>query len=242
MRIVTLNLWGRSGPWRARHRLAAHQLAALRPDVVCLQEVDDTDALRRLARETSLDVAVADPDGSALAILTRRRRGLERSAVEAAELLVLQAHSPFESAPRSLCAVHLAGVTIANTHLSWRADDGDTRRRQAEQVSRHLPAPAIVCGDFNCELEAPEMAPLTARFVDVLAGTPAAARPTWDNRNPHTAPYRADYADMRIDLILADPGVLARHERRETAVVLDAPDRDGLYASDHFGVLVDLHS
>lgn len=232
MRLVTMNLWGRSGPWRARYRWAARELAALRPDIVCLQEVDDRTALLGLARACRLEIAVADLAVSMLAILTRGR--------PPAELIELDARSPREGVARRLCAVDLDGVTVATTHLSWRADDRDARRGQAAQIARHLAAPAVVCGDFNCELDAPELAPLTARFSDTLAGTPAASRPTWDNRNPHTAPYRNQYPDLRIDLVLADPALLARYPPRQTAIVLDTPDPRGIYPSDHFGVLVDL--
>lgn len=235
MRIVTLNMWGRSAPWQARYRLAGRALAALRADVVCLQEVDDGDALDQLARATGLVVAVADPAVSALAVLVPRRPRLR-----ATEIIDLRARSPQENRPRRLCAVHFDEYVVACTHLSWRADDAATRWAQAEEIALHLPAPTVVCGDFNCPPDAHALTPLTTRFVDVLAGTPAAARPTWDNRNPHTAPYRASWPDMRIDLVLADPALLERHPCREAAVVLDTPGPGGLYPSDHFGVLVDL--
>lgn len=234
MRIVTLNMWGRSGPWRARYRLASRALAALRPDIVCLQEVDDEGLLDRIARATGRHIAVSDPAVSALAILVPRR-----PCPQATELIELRARSPHEKLPRRLCVVHYDGLAVACTHLSWRADDAATRRAQAEEIARHVPTPSVVCGDFNCELDAPELAPLTARFVDVLADTPAATRPTWDNRNPHTRPYRASWPDMRVDLVLADPLALSRHPRHGAAVVLDTP-QGGLYPSDHFGVLVDL--
>ena len=299
MRIVTLNLWGRSGPWKARLRLAQQQLATLAPDVLCLQEIDERDALRGLARATGLEIAVADLEVSCLAILVKpgasmwftgmrdalpasdasggeeaRERGAsgasggsgardasgasggksearERGAVAvnavhrlqvppSTELLELRARSPFEERPRRLCAVHLDGVTVANTHLSWRAEDSASRHAQATEIAAHLPSRTVLCGDFNCELTAPEFAPLRARFSDLLAGLPAEREPTWDNRNPHTAPYRDSYPDMRIDLILGDREVVRRHPARYAALVCNTPDSSGLYASDHFGVQVDL--
>ena len=39
LRVVTLNIWNRQGPWRERLPLIRDGLAALAPDVVGLQEV-----------------------------------------------------------------------------------------------------------------------------------------------------------------------------------------------------------
>ena len=39
MRLLTLNIWQEQGPWRRRLEVAAAQIAAIAPDVVCLQEV-----------------------------------------------------------------------------------------------------------------------------------------------------------------------------------------------------------
>jgi endonuclease/exonuclease/phosphatase family metal-dependent hydrolase len=41
VRAATLNLWGRSGAWEERRRVLADGFAALRPDVVLLQEAAD---------------------------------------------------------------------------------------------------------------------------------------------------------------------------------------------------------
>ena len=49
LRVVTLNLWGTEPPLEARLELAARQLRALAPDVVCLQEVRPVDGGRTTA-------------------------------------------------------------------------------------------------------------------------------------------------------------------------------------------------
>src|SRR6478752_1964173 len=39
LRVLTLNIWNRSGPWPERLALIRRELAVLRPDVIGLQEV-----------------------------------------------------------------------------------------------------------------------------------------------------------------------------------------------------------
>src|SRR5262249_6623629 len=45
LRVLTLNIWNRQGPWEQRVRLIRDGLVALAPDVVSLQEVMRHDAL-----------------------------------------------------------------------------------------------------------------------------------------------------------------------------------------------------
>src|SRR5262245_31291829 len=62
MRLVTWNLWWRHGDWQARAPAIARTLEALKPDVVCLQEVweegDDNQAAA-LARQLGFTYAFA---------------------------------------------------------------------------------------------------------------------------------------------------------------------------------------
>src|SRR3954471_14822278 len=39
LRVLTLNIWNRQGPWEARLALIRRGIEALRPDLVALQEV-----------------------------------------------------------------------------------------------------------------------------------------------------------------------------------------------------------
>lgn len=235
MRIITINMWGRGGPWRQRWRIAARDLALLQADVLCMQEVDDRDLLAEVVRACGLRVAAADLASSCLAVLTR--------GPAEGEVRRFRTISPHEGTPRSCCLVRLpSGATLANTHLSWRKEDAASRRGQVAELASELRGqPSLVCGDFNCELGAPELAPLlSAGFMDVCTGTAAAARPTWDNRNPFTLPYRSQYPDMRIDLVLAGGAFLGLHPLQDARVVLDQPDAEtGLYVSDHFGVMAE---
>ena len=241
MRIITLNLWGREGPWRARHALAARQLRGLAPDLLCLQEVVGWDDLLGLAEALTMSVLVADPGGSDLAVLATPRVRREVRATEQRECVT---RSPLEERSRGACLLRLRdGSTVLTTHLSWRADDGATRRAQLDELLGWMgEVPALLCGDLNAPLDAPELAPLWEQgFGDALQGWPAATRPTWDLRNPYTAPYGGSYPSQRLDHVLVNLAWRAKHRVVDAQVVLDEPDQ-GLLASDHYGVCVELQA
>ncbi len=180
LRVVTLNLWGIEPPLDRRLALAARQLAALDPDVVCLQEVRPLDGR---AGRTTADVLAAHlglhatyepalrwaddalkvgmPAGEeGLAILTRRqplqRRALalpEARPTEARILLSAQIDTPAGS------------IWVHTTHLHYRLDDGRARERQVLAVDDAIrtlgrgntDAPQILCGDFNAIADSDEM-------------------------------------------------------------------------------------
>src|SRR5689334_13808394 len=59
LRVVTLNVWNRSGPWPERLRLIRSELRALAPDVVGLQEV------MRLVRPGTTEAVAPEHDQAA---------------------------------------------------------------------------------------------------------------------------------------------------------------------------------
>src|SRR5262249_49130787 len=110
--------------------------------------------------------------------------------------------------------------------------------------------PPIVCGDLNAEPDATEI-----RFLKGLASIDGrstylqdawavagdgTAGFTWDNRNRFTALMFEP--DRRLDYVLVG---LPSHDGRgwiESArVVMDTP-RDGVFPSDHFGLLVEVRT
>lgn len=181
--VVTINFWGTEPPLERRLALAERQLAALAPDVVCMQEVRPLDGRAGrttadvlgdalgMARvyEVSLrwddsDFYVGHPGGEeGLAILSRhpiveRRvtRLPEARKTEARILLSVQIDTP-------------AGlVWVHTTHLHYRLDDGVARERQVvaiDGVVRGIDSeseganarPQILCGDFNAPPDADEI-------------------------------------------------------------------------------------
>jgi len=145
---------------------------------------------------------------------------------------------------------------VGNTHLSWKPDDDETRRKQADELVSGFGqegVSSILCGDFNCEYpSAPLKGLRDSGFQDLMEGFPDASRPSWDNKNPFIADHRTKFPDRRIDLILANEAFRSVYSLKDIRITLNTPKSSGhsssppyasqlktldLYPSDHYGIL-----
>ena len=264
VRVATLNIWNRFGPWEQRLEAIRAGMAAIDPDVIGLQEV-----LRLEAGEgDGLDQAVAVAPAGYHAAYARahdeRWYGnavLARWPIARAEAFELPRCGTDERRTLLYADVRapFGRLPFFVTHLNWRLDDGHVRAAQLREIVARIDAlapptpdggfPAVLVGDMNAEPEADEIRYLrgltslgsSARvyFQDAfaLAGDGSAGY-TYARRNPFAAPLREP--DRRIDYIL----VRGRHDRflgepLDARVCFDAPV-DGVYPSDHFGVVATL--
>ena len=262
LRVATLNIWNRFGPWDERVVAIRAGIAALAPDLMGLQEVlrlapgdgDGLDQAALLAADGGYHHAFArahDERWFGNAVLSRWP--ILRSATfelprcgtdERRTLLFAEIDAPFGRIPFFV------------THLNWKFEEGHVREAQVREIVAHVEAlsppaafPAILCGDFNAEPEADEIRYLhgltslggTRRvyFQDAFGlagdGTPGF---TYAKRNPFAAPLGEP--DRRIDYVF----VRGRDDRHrgdpvEARVCFDAPV-GGTYPSDHFGVVATL--
>jgi endonuclease/exonuclease/phosphatase family metal-dependent hydrolase len=268
MRIVTLNVWcpnlfgivkaKRIGP---RLDLIESELRRLKPDIVCLQEVWDRRARRRLRAvlpdfESYLPPCVPrwQPWGSGLLTLSRYP-------------IVRRRFTPMPRPTRRKEAIARKGV--AATH--HRLPDGriigvlnvhngllGTEARRAAQAdtiaaaARDLPDPAIVAGDMNSMAHlhyCRSCSPLPR--LRALGYTDAHAHALDPGSDPagsvvahaaHTFTPRNTNIDMdlmacRTDYIFVR-GV-PPHAIRDAGLCFHEPN-EGPHASDHFGVFCDL--
>ena len=260
LRVVTLNLWGEHGPLSARWPLVEAGLAALDADVLLLQEVRQLEGrvenqaaviARRLGMIHAFAPTLAWGGGDeGLAIVSR----LPLSDPHHVELphansgerrIVLGATVTTSDGP----------VGVFSTHLNYRMGDGQKREDQlvaAEAVvARHPARVKVWGGDFNCTSDSDELRWLRGLrsvggrrvyYQDAYAlSHPGAAGTTWSARNPHTAPLDWLEAERRIDFVFVS------HRNRDGSgavvssdVVLDTPDAQGTYPSDHFAVRADV--
>jgi endonuclease/exonuclease/phosphatase family metal-dependent hydrolase len=126
----------------------------------------------------------------------------------------------------------------------WRLGEARGTLEFVEQVAGN--GPAILLGDFNAPPDSDEIGLLLkAGFVDAFAAAGTGAGTTWDeDRNaniriqriaePGTIPE--DPATRRIDYIFVRGAGLSV---RSASVVLDRPV-DGVFPSDHYGVLAEI--
>jgi endonuclease/exonuclease/phosphatase family metal-dependent hydrolase len=178
MRLVTLNLWGTEPPLERRLALAARQLRALAPDVVCLQEVRPLDGAggvttadvlaKELGFACEYAVAVRWDDG-VYPNLPAGQEGLAILARELGEVRALPLPEPRVGDARLLLSAQVATesglIWVHTTHLHYRLDDGLAREAQVLAVDEAIRAcgrensspPQLLCGDMNATPDSDEM-------------------------------------------------------------------------------------
>lgn len=253
--VLTLNIWNRQGPWDQRLALIREGVEALSPDVIGLQEVLAMGA-------ASQAHAIAEGLGYHVVFGTANELGggvmfgnavLSRWPILASETTRLPNGGSDEN--RSVVLARIASpwgeLPFFSTHLNWRFHHGVVREEQvvalADIVLRLAPVgglPPIVVGDFNAVAESAEIRFLTGLqslekkstyFADCFGQTGVLPGITFDEKNPFAAPVR-EYP-RRIDYVFVrGPDAKGRGKPLSSRVVFTEP-RDGVTASDHYGVL-----
>ena len=235
--VVTLNIYHDKADWPKRRVQIAKTLRALKPDVIALQEVLQTDTLPNqaewLARELGYQVQFTstDPPGKA------RRYGnalLTPHHILGRGETMLQPLDDSRTATMLRIEVRGRAVDVYDTHLHWTDEGGAIRARQVDGLVAFIAAtsgdaPVLVAGDFNTVADAPELARLRERFVDSF-GT------LHPDAGPETTTLNQAWFDAprRIDHVFFDRGRLLP---LRSEILFTQPDADGVWASDHHGLL-----
>lgn len=264
LRVLSLNLWHRDGPWSSRLAALHRELARVEPDVLGLQEVLHTED-PSLGPSQLDELARPELPHRAFAGAHRTSSGLElgnaivsRYPITHAETLALPACG---KGPRVVAFARIATpagtLPFFVTHLHYRADDGFVREQQALELARLVDEkasgagllPAVVTGDFNAPPEAAEMRFLrglqslegrSVRFFDAFEHAGRGPGVTFDEEHN---PFASVWPDRpaRIDYVLVrrvDERGRGRPLRAE--VCFDRAGDDGVFPSDHYGVVADL--
>ncbi len=260
MRVLTWNIWWRFGPYVDREPLILQQLQDLNADVICLQEVWDTgtdNQAARLADDLGLHFsyeAVLPIDGVnwGMAILSKW------PVLDQQGLVLPSMPSDDGSRDCKVMRARLDGpngvVDVYNTHLSWRPEESAIRQEQVGFIANLVkstwqgPVPPIVCGDFNAIPTADEIRILTGEaavpvdglyFFDAWrAAGHTDAGFTWDNANSLT--NKALQPNRRLDYIFVGEPAENAAGHVLTAERVGLQPSNGIFPSDHFGVLAEL--
>ena len=238
--LLTLNLWNISEPLKPRYQALAAGLKKLRPEIVCLQEVDRDPKSGRSQAELVADMCRLNHHVGEDGLSIISSQPAVRSVIEPLPQM------PDDPPRRILLAEFVVGarrLLVANTHLAYRPKMVEGRRKQAQAaltaIRRHSPEPGdcpkVLCGDFNDVADSPAI-----RLVlnDVLGFRDAFRECHPRSRGYTYSPPQNPYVDpgwtevQRIDYIFLTQGLKAKN----CSVVFD--NSRGLdFVSDHFGVL-----
>lgn len=240
LKVVTLNLYHDKDDWPRRRVQIAQQLLQLQPDAIVLQEVIQrktlTNQAQWLAEQLGYEwhfVSVDPPANTQRygnAILTRRPI-LERGG---------QRLHPFDdSRTVGWLRVDMDGhpVNLYATHLHHTAQGGNLRKQQVADVMAYIAEtsdglPGIIAGDFNSAADAPELALIRDGHVD-----------TFGTQHPHATAEAASTLNLayfppaRIDHVFYQRDAFSA---LASGILFNTPDAHGVWASDHYGVWVEL--
>ncbi len=270
LRVLTINIWNRQGPWENRLRLLQKGIAELDPDIIGLQEVIHrpnapeacqasqlADAWSRAGGPSEIHVGFGaawtyeNGDQFGNAILSRfplrDGRTFDLPTSDARSLVFARAET--EAGP----------VPFFVTHLSWKFDEGYLREAQVLAIAGHVKEmvepkdlPAILVGDLNAAPDATEIRFLRGLhaldrksifFTDCFERVGTGPGFTFDPpNNPHAA--LTFEAPRRIDYVLvAGPDGQGQGMPLSARVVLDqvvTESHQRIAPSDHYGVLAEI--
>jgi endonuclease/exonuclease/phosphatase family metal-dependent hydrolase len=263
IRIYTHNIYARRAGWEDRREVLASGIAHLQPDIILFQEEVWTPEY-----DQTLDLV---PDGWQIAHSTARSVQ-EASGISIAsrwpmtmleEVDLAQGGPPIDefawAALIVSVATSLGPVVIVNHFPDAAVDRESERERQALAVHRRVTAlcdpgiPVILGGDLDAEPHAASLRFLTG--LQALEAESASYQRAWDAvhpfepcvtldpvRNPLTAGMR-NWPYRQIDhlLVRSGPDGLAALQIDACSLVHDQPV-DGVWASDHYGLTMDVSS
>ena len=238
-RLLTLNLWNIGEPLEPRYRALAAGLKKLRPDIVCLQEVDRDPKSGRDQAELVADMwRLSHHVGeNGLSILSSQPA--VRSAIEP---LPQMPDDPPRKVLLAEFVLEARRLLVVNTHLAYRPKMVEERRKQAQAmltaVRRHDPKPGdcpkVLCGDFN---DVPDSPAIRLVLDDELGFRDAFAKCHPRSHGFTYSPTRNPYVgsswteNQRIDYVFLSRGLTANN----CTVVFDGT-RGLDFVSDHFAV------
>src|SRR3984893_7823448 len=195
-RVVTINLEQDRKRWDARKTFISAALAALKPDIISLNEVcvpiqsakilrdaitQQTGISYNLVQQTKVN-GLSEVEGEAL---LPGYPGIETGNLDyqTRDMVALVARVLIDETP----------IDVYVTHLFMSRGDDSLRLFQVQQLlawidSRPGAAASIVCGDFNATIDKPSAARMASRFRPTQTTAPTAFTPLSDNAGTISRP------------------------------------------------------
>ena len=265
VRVATLNVWGRHGAWDERRSVLVEGFRELQPDVVAFQEAIKTEEYDQVVDLLDPNFNVVHQSGrgtdaTGVSIASRWPLGEVRE-------MDLHVSPRLDSAPGWIGSAAVAEIfapspvgplLFVHHKPSWQWGFERERELQAvaaahfvEELVGERRIHVVLAGDFDAVPEAASIRFWTGK--QALSGTSVCYRDAWESTHPgdpgHTfTPRNPLVASGEMPLELGrriDYIMVRRGDHRPTLEVtsceriFDEPV-DGVWASDHFGVVADL--
>ena len=241
MKIITLNTWGNSGPYEERWSFFLEELVTDKPDILCLQEVFSS-ALVEKVKKAFPYFNILSAYEAGLVIMTR-------FPVVESQIVKYKTISQNERENRQaiLAKLEIDGkqITIANTHLSWRPEDETIRYKQVKELLQALVNKAdtsLLAGDFNDVRGSTAIEEIErAGYLNLCQLChPDSKNVTWDNQNPFIQTHSVKFPDRQIDFLFLHQKLITPNTIKSCNVILNHPNPNGIYPSDHYGILAEI--
>jgi endonuclease/exonuclease/phosphatase family metal-dependent hydrolase len=260
MRVLTQNLWGTRGDWEARREVLRTGLRLLEPDLVAFIEAIKTDEYDQVVDVLGDGFDVAhqverESDGQGTSIASRWPLGelhevdlqvTSRVAGFAATTMVVEVDAPDPYAP----------LVFANHLPSWQLQFERERELQSVAAARFIEGligdrdvHVVLAGDLSSDPDAANVRFITGK--QSLEGISVCYRDAWEAVHPgeRGETFKTDnrlVADWdwpfkRLDYVFVRCGEHGGPtlEIKACELIFDKPV-DGVWASDHVGVVADL--
>jgi endonuclease/exonuclease/phosphatase family metal-dependent hydrolase len=188
LRISTLNIWNKSGPWPERLRLIRRELESLSPDILGLQEVlrympEGAPLALSAQNDQATEIAEGLGFNVAYALAADYSHGLKlgnallsRHPILEEKAIALPGAESGETRSLLYCLLDTPDgrLPVFVTHLNWKFHHGSVRLKQvlaiADAVFELAPVnaellPAVLMGDFNAAPETDEIRFLRGQHV-----------------------------------------------------------------------------
>ncbi len=257
LRVASLNIWNRMGPWDDRLAAIVHGVGKIAPDILGLQEVVTWPgtfeqgvilgaALKmnvHFGRHPDSEFPMGNAIASKFPLENAQTFPLPHEGTDERRSLVFaEVVTPFGKVP------------VFTTHLNWKLHEGHVREVQirfvADMIAKLAPLsgfPPILVGDMNAEADSDEMRFLrgltrlggrSVYFADCYGVHGRMPGYTYSRANPFAAVFREP--NRRIDYIFVrGPNEEGKGEPLSAEVAFDEPV-NGVFGSDHFGLVAEI--
>lgn len=238
--ILTYNIWFDNQNWPARFAHMLSEIRELDPDIIGLQEVIQRANLDNQAQMMADSLGYYYYFSSVDAETSSQRFGnaiLSRYPIEESNWKALLPLNDYRTVAHIRINVEGNVIDVYNTHLHNVAVNTHIREEQILDMLNFIDQTTnneyiFVTGDYNANPDWEEMELMYEDFYDVY---PVFHENHLDPEHS-TLNYHLGHQQRRIDYIFFNKASASTLIPASAEVVIDEPDENGVYGSDHFGV------